>query len=103
MIAATIRAGDMDITGAHMKKNLWASGGMKSSLKRNLSASARKWVIPQARNGPMLARLGPSRSCIIADCRRSIQVRMDARPIPKPSSKARILASAARTVNSVLP
>ena len=103
MIAATISAGAIAITGAHMNKNLCASGGTKSSLNMNFSASAKKCVMPHALKGPMLARFGPRRSCIIADCRRSIHVRIDARPMPNPNNNAAILARAARIVNAMLP
>ena len=52
----------------------------------NFSASATKWSdAPAALIGPMLARLGPRRSCIIAHCRRSGQVRIEASGITKPS------------------
>jgi hypothetical protein len=46
-----------------------------------------KWVMPHILKGPMLARLGPRRSCIIADCRRSSQVRIEAIPGPISSMK----------------
>jgi hypothetical protein len=89
--------------GARAKKNLCARGGMKSSLKRNFSASARKWVMPQALKGPMLARLGPSRSCIIDDCRRSSQVRMEAMPGPRASMKTSTLMMAATRLKPNCP
>ena len=69
----------------------------------NFSASARKWVIPQALMGPMLARLGPRRSCIIDDCRRSSQVRIEATGIRKPMIMKAILMSAATTLNPSEP
>src|SRR5665213_350367 len=97
MIAATISAGAIAMMGAHMKRNLWALGGTKSSLKRNFTASAMKWVIPHNLTGPMLARLGPRRSCIIADSRRSIQVRIEASGIKKPRIMKTILMTAVRT------
>ncbi len=60
----------------------------------NFSASAMKWVMPHMRQfarlpfqfqgSGMLARFGPRRSCIIADCRRSSQVRIDASGMRKP-------------------
>src|ERR1700733_8231133 len=69
----------------------------------NFSASARKWVIPQALKGPMLARLGPRRSCIIDDCRRSSQVRIEATGIRKPMIMKAILMSAATTLKPSEP
>src|SRR5580698_9567953 len=103
MIAATISAGAIALMGAHMKRNLCAFEGTKSSFPMNFKASARKWVIPQALNGPMLARLGPRRSCIIDDCRRSSQVRIEARGIKKPMIMKAILMSAATTLNPSEP
>ena len=47
-IALTISAGAMAMIGAHMKKNLCALGGTKSSFAMNFRASATKWVMPQA-------------------------------------------------------
>src|SRR3954466_12221120 len=69
----------------------------------NFSASARKWVIPQALMGPMLARLGPRRSCIIEGCRRSSQVRIEARGIRKPMIMKAILMTAAMTLKPSEP
>ena len=43
--------------------------------------------------GSRLARLGPSRSCIIDDCRRSSQVRIEAMPGPSTSISSTTLIS----------
>ena len=108
MMAETMRAGAMAMMGAHMKRNLCALLGTKSSLKRNFTASAMKCVIPHSRvsspNGKgMLARLGPSRSCIMADCRRSSHVRIEASGMRKPSIMKRIFTSAATMMNPSEP
>ena len=72
-------------------------------MKRNFTASAMKWVMPISLMGPMLARLGPSRSCIMADCRRSSQVRMDARGIKNPRIMKAIFAKAAMMTKPSVP
>ena len=59
--------------------------------------------MPQALIGPMLARFGPRRSCIIADCRRSSHVRIDASGIRKPSTMNRILTIALTAWKPVWP
>ena len=53
-----------------------------------------KCGMPHSLKGPMLARLGPKRSCIMADCRRSIQVRMPAKGMVKSRMKKPLLARA---------
>ena len=51
-------------------------------------ASATKWRMPFSLIGPMLARLGPRRSCIIALCRRSAQVSSEASGITSAEDQA---------------
>jgi len=51
----------------------------------------------------MLARFGPRRSCIIDDCRRSSQVRIEASGIRNPKIMNRILMVAAMTLNPRSP
>ena len=103
MIAATISTGASARIGAQREQELVRLAGTKSSLKINFSASATKWRMPFSLIGPMLARFGPRRSCIIAHCRRSAQVSSDASGIRKPSTRNRILMSAVTASKPTLP
>jgi hypothetical protein len=67
---------------------------MKSSFEIIFTASATKWRMPLRRIGPMLARLGPRRSCIIALWRRSAQVSSDASGITSPKTSSTHLVAA---------
>jgi hypothetical protein len=71
-------------------------------LKRNFTASAMKCVMPQSfvlKSMGRFARFGPRRSCIIADCRRSSQVRIEATGMRKPRIMKAIFATPATIVN----
>ena len=95
MMASTMSGGAIARIGAKPNMNRFALGGMKSSLNIIFSASATKCRIPQARQLPRLARLGPSRSCIIADWRRSNQVSKLANPRANTMTNTNILMRAA--------
>src|SRR5262245_47627669 len=83
MIANATKTGASARIGASVKRTLWAFAGTKSSLVIIFTASATKWRMPISLIGPMLARFGPSRSCIIALCRRSAQVSNEASGITR--------------------
>ena len=59
--------------------------------------------MPQNFKGPMFARHGPTRSCIMADCLRSIQVRIPASNMTKMRMKKTLLASAATALKPAEP
>ena len=93
MMQNAISTGASARTGASANSPRWTFAGMKSSLKIIFKASAMKWRMPHTRSlpsvfplpgGMMLARFGPSRSCIIALWRRSAQVKTDASGITRP-------------------
>ena len=60
-----------------MNSSLSARAGMKSSFVSIFIASASGWSSPRIRmrKPKMEARLAPMRSCMMADCLRSTQVR----------------------------
>src|SRR6266849_2490604 len=75
MDAKAPRAKNTDTKGASLKSIRSAWAGMKSSFVSILTASASGCRSPRMRIPKMLARLAPIRSCMIADCLRSTQVR----------------------------
>ena len=76
MEAKAASAKNTDTKGASTKSSRSARAGMKSSLVSILMASATGWSRPRMRMPKMDARLAPMRSCMMADCLRSTQVRI---------------------------
>ena len=76
MEAKAASAKNTDTKGASTKSSRSARAGMKSSLVSILMASASGWSRPRMRMPKMDARLAPMRSCMMADCLRSTQVRI---------------------------
>ena len=79
MEAKAASAKKTDTNGASTNSSRSARAGMKSSFVSILMASARGWSSPRTRMPKIEARLAPMRSCMIADCLRSTQVRMPPR------------------------
>ena len=82
-------------TGAARKPHLLAPSGITSSLKKSLMPSAIGWRIP---SGPV--RFGPSRNCMNASSRRSIQVISENRPSSVPTTTAILTSARIRSCSS---
>jgi hypothetical protein len=75
MEAKAVSPKNTDTNGASLNISRSACAGVKSSLVSIFTASASGWSSPRMRMPKIEARLAPMRSCMIADCLRSTQVK----------------------------